>query len=47
MLASVVTRIEQEEKELLVKLAKEQDLSVSQVIRRAIREYIAKCQSEK
>ncbi len=42
MLASVVTRIEEEEKLRLVEIAKKEDLSVSQLVRRAIREYLDK-----
>lgn len=41
-MASITLRIEEEEKKLLAEAAKKEDLSMSQVIRRAIREYLAK-----
>lgn len=41
-MASITLRIEEEEKKTLAEIAKKNDLSVSQVIRRAIREYLAK-----
>jgi predicted transcriptional regulator len=40
-LATISIRIEETEKEALQEFAKENDLSVSQVVRRAIKEFIA------
>ena len=41
-MASVTLRISEEEKQILAEAAKKEDLSLSQVVRKAIREYIAK-----
>ena len=41
-MASITIRINEDEKKILAEAAKKDDLSMSQVIRRAIREYIAK-----
>ena len=40
-MATISIRIEETEKEALQEFAKENDLSVSQVVRRAIKEFIA------
>lgn len=39
-LTTITIRIEESEKEALQKIAKEQDLSVSQVVRRAIKDFL-------
>jgi hypothetical protein len=36
-------RIEEAEKEMLLKYAKKNDLTISQVVRKAIKEFLAKC----
>jgi predicted transcriptional regulator len=40
LLTTISIRIEEEEKEALQKYAKEHDLTVSQVVRRAIKEFL-------
>ena len=40
-MVSITIRINEEEKQQIAAIAKAQDLSMSQAIRRAIREYIA------
>ena len=45
-MATIAIRIDEEDKKLLAEAAKKNDLSMSQVIRRAIREFIAKNQTE-
>ena len=40
-MASLTIRLDEKEKEALVQFAEEQDLSVSQVVRRAIKEYLS------
>lgn len=40
MLANITIRLEEEEKEALQKIAKEQDTTLSWVVRRAIKEYL-------
>ena len=37
---TVTARIDESEKEKLLKIAKEEDLTISQIIRRAIKEYL-------
>ena len=39
-MATISIRLDEKEKELLTKYAKENDLSVSQVVRKAIREFL-------
>lgn len=39
-MTSITVRISEEEKEKLQKIAKEIDMSVSQIVRRAIKEYL-------
>ena len=46
-MASITMRIEEEEKNAIREIAKVQDLSMSQAIRRAIREYIEKYSQSK
>ena len=41
-MASISIRLSEEEKERLQKIAKEQDLTLSQLIRRAIKEFLAR-----
>ena len=46
-LATTITvRIDENEKEVLQKIAEEQDLTLSQVVRRAIKEFIKNTTSE-
>ena len=45
-MTTIAIRIDEDEKKLLAEAAKKEDLSMSQVIRRAIRDYIAKHQTE-
>ena len=40
MTTTITIRIDEKEKENLQKIAEEQDLTLSQVVRRAIKEYI-------
>lgn len=40
MTTTITIRIDENEKDLLLKIAEEQDLTLSQVVRRAIKEYI-------
>lgn len=39
-MATISIRLDEKEKELLTKYAKENDLSLSQVVRKAIREFL-------
>ena len=41
-MASITIRLEEKEKEALMAYAKENDLSLSQAVRRAIKDYLAK-----
>ena len=41
-MATISIRLDEKEKELLTKYAKENDLSLSQVVRKAIREFLAR-----
>lgn len=41
-MVSISVKMEESEKEILQKYAKENDLSVSQVVRKALREFIQK-----
>lgn len=41
-MAKISLRIDEEDKKVLEKIAEEQDLSISQLVRRAIKEYIKK-----
>lgn len=41
-MASISIRLSEEEKERLQKIAREQDLTLSQLIRRAIKEFLAR-----
>lgn len=45
-MATISIRIEDNEKEILQKYAKDNDLSVSQVIRKAIKEFLQKTETE-
>lgn len=41
-MAKISLRIDEEDKKVLEKVAEEQDLSISQLVRRAIKEYLKK-----
>lgn len=41
-MAKLSLRIDEQDKEILEKIAEEQDLSVSQLVRRAIKDYLDK-----
>lgn len=40
-MTSITIRIDDVEKEKLAKIAKDEDLTISQIVRRAIKEYLA------
>jgi predicted transcriptional regulator len=46
-LTTITIRLEEEDKQILAELAKEQDLTISQLVRKAIKEYLAKQQKDK
>ena len=41
-MASITIRLDEKEKEILIAMAQKNDLSLSQVVRRAIKEYLEK-----
>lgn len=46
-MAKLSLRIDEQDKEILENIAEEQDLSVSQLVRRAIREYLEQLKNNK
>lgn len=46
-MTTITVRLEEEEKQILAQIAKENDVTVSWVVRKAIKEYLAKQNTKK